>query len=195
MRPVPCRVAVAEPWPFRRAMIHHVGGGAGALYSALCAFILVGPPDRAAHAHPLFSRERGRTLSSSLRARLTQSLRHSARHKMHVDNALKGFSDLVGDRMPLSSAPLFATESASWAPASPWFAGHNASAVFPVCEQGPGKCDAARETTRAVQAALWASQNPADCVNARYLVLEKTWPAGFGSAVHVHVGMLALAIR
>ena len=166
-----------------------------ALCIAFCALILVTPSVRAAYVRPPIGRKGGTTLSNSLRARTRQSLRHSARHQVHDDSALTGFSDLVGDRMPLSSDPLFATESASWAPASSWFTAQNMSALFPASEQGPGNCDAAHETTRAVQAALWASQNPVDCDNARYLVLEKTWPAGFGSAVHVHVGMLALAIR
>jgi len=102
-----------------------------------------------------------------------------------------------GDRSPLSSDPELATESASWTPASPWFASQNLTALFPICEPGSGESHAfvAHETTSAVQAALWASQNPPDCSKARYLVLEKAWHSGFGSAVHIHTRALALAIR
>lgn len=126
-----------------------------------------------------------------------QRLRYTARNYVKPHSAPRGFTDLVGDRKPLSPDPGLATESASWAPASPWLNAHNMSGLFSACTPGSAECDAVvpPETTAAVQAALWASQNPPDCSKARYMVLEKGWIWGFGSVVHVHAGMLKLAIR
>jgi len=122
-------------------------------------------------------------------------LHDSVHNRERRGSAPRGFTDLVGDRSPLSPDPNLSTESASWMPASRWSDAQNMTAMFPTCE--PGECNSilARQTTNAVQAALWASQNPPDCGNARFLVLEKAWQSGFGSAVHIHTRMLALAIR
>jgi len=158
---------------------------------------------RTAHARtPITTQALNIPLRQALPARrpvlnVMQRMHYSAHNRVKISSAPKGFIDLVGDRSPLSSDPELATESASWTPASPWFASQNLTALFPIYEPGSGESHAfvAHETTSAVQAALWASQNPPDCSKARYLVLEKAWHSGFGSAVHIHTRALALAIR
>lgn len=72
------------------------------------------------------------------------------------------------------------------------------SAHFSECAApDPADCDGwySKKTTAAVQAALWASQNPGHCESARFLVLTQPWHSGFGSSLHIHMYMLAVAIR
>ena len=62
--------------------------------------------------------------------------------------------------------------------------------------QHPDWCDTAFQDgdADAVQRALWAHQHPADCATSRLLVLTTEYLSGLGSSVHVHTGMLALAV-
>lgn len=109
-----------------------------------------------------------------------------------------GLIDLVGQRTPLTRAPGSEIESASWKPAATWFEAQDLTALFPKCSAPDSEdCDTSYsiETTAAVQEALWASQNPADCSSARYMVLDAPWTSGLGSSLHVHMYMLAIAIR
>ena len=116
--------------------------------------------------------------------------------KVHVP---RGLAELVGSRVPLSQGdPDAAIDSVSWTPAAPWLSGRNLTSLLPTClRSDPGDCDASYsdETTAAVQTALWESQNPADCENVRYLVLDQSWPSGLGSSLRIHMFMLGLAIR
>jgi hypothetical protein len=109
-----------------------------------------------------------------------------------------GLLELVGDRTPLTRMPGAELESASWKPTATWYASKNLTFLFPKCS-APDlvDCDTAYsiKTTSAVQEALWASQNPPDCENARYMVLDAPWPHGLGSSLHIHMYMLAIAIR
>ena len=110
----------------------------------------------------------------------------------------RGLAELVGDRPPLSRHMPAQTDSASWIPAAPWYATRNVTALFPSCPLADmPACDTlwAEPTTAAVQAALWASQNPDDCEAARYLVLDHPWHSGLGSSLFIHMYMLGLAIR
>jgi len=114
------------------------------------------------------------------------------------DGSPFGLVELIGDRTPLAVDDNSRSASASWTPSARWYDLQNMSAHFPVCSKpDPADCDDwyAPQTTAAVQTALWATQNPADCNQARYLVLDSSWRAGFGSSLHVHLSMLALAIR
>ena len=111
----------------------------------------------------------------------------------------RGLAELVGSRAPLSqsdgNAPV---QSASWTPAAPWFSGRNLSSLLPDCLRSDADdCGASYsdEVTAEVQAALWETQISADCADARYLVLDQSWPSGLGSSLRIHVYMLGLAIR
>ena len=201
-------VSTADPLPnlLRAALATRDLGGRRACALAVAAGTLIlATLAWAAHAHTPLSRHAITVrLTHALPARRpaagrpTQRPHYSARAHAKIKNAPTGWTALVGDRTPLSSDPALAEQSASWTPASPWLAAQNMSALFPACNgRAPRNCDAlvAHETTRAVQAALWTSQNPPDCSKGRYLVLEQAWQSGLGSAVHVHAGMLALAIR
>jgi len=111
----------------------------------------------------------------------------------------RGLAELVGSRTPLSQTHFDAlSDSASWTPAAPWFSGRNLTSLLSTClRSNPDDCGASYsdETTATVQTALWESQNPADCENVRYLVLDQSWPSGLGSSLRMHMYMLSLAIR
>lgn len=114
------------------------------------------------------------------------------------DDVGKGLVNLNRDRLSLNGQATKA--SASWIPDMSWYASQERAlpALFPECK-APDIADCgfwySIETTSAVQAALWASQNPANCNSALYLVLSEPWPSGLGSLLHIHMFILAVAVR
>ena len=77
-----------------------------------------------------------------------------------------------------------------------WFDSQDWGSLYPRCTQAEEWCDARypRGETDAVQRALHAHQNPADCDRARLLVLSAEYSSGLGSSLHIHAYMLSLAI-
>lgn len=135
-----------------------------------------------------------------LHARLTSHQAAASAPAPAVSNEPRGLVELLGDRTPLVQQDDHNPSTlSSWAPAAPWYDLQEIGTHFPQCAPpDPTDCDAswyAPHTTAAVQAALWATQNPADCDRARFLVLDSSYPSGLGSSLHIHMYMLALAIR
>lgn len=88
------------------------------------------------------------------------------------------------------------SSSPSSSPSSSWFDAQDWGSLYPRCTQAAEWCDARfpRGETDAVQRALHAHQNPADCGRTRLLVLGAEYSSGLGSSLHIHAYMLSLAI-
>jgi len=96
-----------------------------------------------------------------------------------------------------SSSSSSTTAAAAASSSSPsWFDSQDWGSLYPRCTQADEWCDARypRGETDAVQRALHAHQNPADCGRARLLVLSAEYSSGLGSSLHIHAYMLSLAL-
>jgi hypothetical protein len=60
------------------------------------------------------------------------------------------------------------------------------------CEDG-AFCNHSRVLHERLEGTFYRHQHPADCGQARFLILTKEWPAGLGSVIHTKASMLMLA--